>query len=63
MCHPKTNVAILGPSGRGKSTQLRRFIGMFTLCQGEVLAGGEPLVGVQPHVALIYQSFAPCCFL
>ena len=51
-------VALLGPSGCGKSTLLRSLIGLVTPTLGTVLAHGQPLQGMHPGVALVFQSFA-----
>ncbi|MCL6503771.1 MAG: nitrate/sulfonate/bicarbonate ABC transporter ATP-binding protein [Pirellulales bacterium] len=51
-------VAILGPSGCGKSTLLRVLVGLLRPTVGEVLAHGQPLVGIHPGVAIVFQSFA-----
>jgi NitT/TauT family transport system ATP-binding protein len=55
---PGEVVAILGPSGCGKSTLLRTLIGLIQPTRGSVLAHGQPLVGIHPGVALVFQSFA-----
>jgi NitT/TauT family transport system ATP-binding protein len=55
---PGEIVAILGPSGCGKSTLLRSLIGLVKPTEGQVLADGQPLQGVHPRVALVFQSFA-----
>jgi NitT/TauT family transport system ATP-binding protein len=51
-------VALLGPSGSGKSTLLRILSGLMPPSQGAVLVHGEPLHGVNPNVAIVFQSFA-----
>ncbi len=51
-------VAVLGPSGCGKSTLLRILIGLIPPTEGTVLAHGEPLVGIHPGAAVVFQSFA-----
>jgi NitT/TauT family transport system ATP-binding protein len=51
-------MALLGPSGSGKSTLLRILAGLVEPSLGQVLAKGEPLRGANPHVAVVFQSFA-----
>ncbi|MCM2323281.1 MAG: nitrate/sulfonate/bicarbonate ABC transporter ATP-binding protein [Oligoflexia bacterium] len=51
-------VAILGPSGSGKSTCLRIMSGLIPASDGEVLCRQQPLDGVNPDVAMVFQSFA-----
>lgn len=51
-------VALLGQSGSGKSTLLRIVMGLTSPNSGEVLYRGEPLEGVNPHAAIVFQSFA-----
>jgi NitT/TauT family transport system ATP-binding protein len=51
-------VALLGPSGCGKSTILRILAGLIPPSQGEVLYHGRPLHGLNPGVAIVFQSFA-----
>ncbi len=55
---PNEVVALLGPSGCGKSTLLRILAGLITPTQGEVSYHGEPLKGLNPGVAIVFQSFA-----
>ncbi|HBZ70389.1 MAG TPA: nitrate ABC transporter ATP-binding protein, partial [Deltaproteobacteria bacterium] len=51
-------VALLGPSGCGKSTLLRIMAGLVQPTKGEVRYRGAPLVGMNPGVAIVFQSFA-----
>src|SRR2546428_9101331 len=51
-------VAVLGPSGSGKSTVLRILAGLIKPSQGDVLYHGQPLQGLNPGVAIVFQSFA-----
>ena len=51
-------VALLGPSGSGKSTILRMLAGLITPTHGEVFYHGHPLQGLNPGVAIVFQSFA-----
>jgi NitT/TauT family transport system ATP-binding protein len=55
---PNEVVALLGPSGCGKSTILRMLAGLITPSSGEVRYHGEPLRGLNPGVAIVFQSFA-----
>src|SRR5271170_866675 len=55
---PGEVVALLGPSGCGKSTILRILAGLIQPTAGEVLYHGEPLRGLNPGVAMVFQSFA-----
>ncbi|HWR39753.1 MAG TPA: nitrate/sulfonate/bicarbonate ABC transporter ATP-binding protein [Patescibacteria group bacterium] len=51
-------LAILGPSGSGKSTLLRIIAGLVPASQGTVSYLGRPISGVNPGVAMVFQSFA-----
>jgi NitT/TauT family transport system ATP-binding protein len=51
-------LALLGQSGCGKSTTLRLMAGLTEPTQGTVLAHGAPLSGINPNLAIVFQSFA-----
>jgi NitT/TauT family transport system ATP-binding protein len=51
-------IALLGPSGSGKSSLLRLLAGLSNPSQGQILARGAPLRGANPQVAIVFQSFA-----
>ncbi len=55
---PNEVLALLGPSGCGKSTILRIVAGLIRATGGDVLYRGSPLEGVNPGVAIVFQSFA-----
>lgn len=51
-------LAILGPSGSGKSTLLRIIAGLVPASKGTVTYLGNTIQGVNPGVAMVFQSFA-----
>jgi NitT/TauT family transport system ATP-binding protein len=55
---PGEIIALLGPSGCGKSTILRIIAGLLKPNKGEVLYHNQPLQGLNPGVAIVFQSFA-----
>jgi len=56
--HSGEIVALLGPSGSGKSTLMRMIAGLIPPTQGQVIYHDQPLVGLNPGVAIVFQSFA-----
>jgi NitT/TauT family transport system ATP-binding protein len=55
---PNEVIALLGPSGCGKSTILRILAGLIRPTRGRVLYHGQELQGLNPGVAIVFQSFA-----
>jgi NitT/TauT family transport system ATP-binding protein len=51
-------MALLGPSGCGKSTIMRILSGLIQPSSGVVKYKGQPLDGVNPGVAMVFQNFA-----
>src|SRR5262249_12220526 len=51
-------LAVLGPSGCGKSTLMRVLAGLIQPDAGQVLYHGKSLEGLNPGVAIVFQSFA-----
>src|SRR5262245_40598264 len=56
--HKDEVVTLLGPSGCGKSTILRLLAGLIRPTEGEILYHDAPLQGLNPGVAIVFQSFA-----
>jgi len=51
-------VCLVGPSGCGKSTLLRMIAGLDRPTSGQILYEGRPVTGVDPRIAVVFQSFA-----
>ncbi|WP_448533474.1 ABC transporter ATP-binding protein [Parathermosynechococcus lividus] len=51
-------VALLGPSGSGKSTLMRIITGLITPTSGQVFYREEPMQGLNPGAAIVFQSSA-----
>ena len=49
-------VALIGPNGCGKSTLLRVIAGLLTPGAGAVTLDGEPIVGPDPRIGLVFQE-------
>src|SRR5260370_2911743 len=56
--HAGEFVALLGPSGARKSAVLRIVAGLLPPSSGQVFFNGVPQHGPNPHVAIVFQSFA-----
>jgi NitT/TauT family transport system ATP-binding protein len=55
---PHEIVAIIGPTGCGKSTLLRILAGLTKPARGKVVYKGQPMDGINPAMAFVFQSFA-----
>ncbi|TPN85633.1 ABC transporter ATP-binding protein [Mesorhizobium sp. CU2] len=53
---PGEFVVLVGPSGCGKSTLLRSIAGLDLGFSGEILAGGQPVVGPNRSRGLVFQE-------
>jgi NitT/TauT family transport system ATP-binding protein len=51
-------VAIVGPTGCGKSTTLNLVTGLGPASSGEVRVMGKPVVGIDPRIGFVFQSDA-----
>lgn len=56
-------VALVGPSGCGKSTLLRAILGTDPPKQGTVETDGEPVLGPNRNVGIVYQKYGLYRFL
>jgi sulfonate transport system ATP-binding protein len=50
--------AVVGPTGCGKSTTLTLVAGLETASAGQVLVDGQPVSGITPHAAFMFQNDA-----
>jgi NitT/TauT family transport system ATP-binding protein len=50
--------AIVGPTGCGKSTTLSLISGLERVSEGEVLVNGQPVEGIGPGIAFMFQTDA-----
>jgi multiple sugar transport system ATP-binding protein len=60
-CHDKEFLAIVGPSGGGKSSTLRMLAGLEAITRGEILFDGKVVNHLGPaerNVALAFESYA-----
>jgi len=60
-CNDREFLAILGPSGSGKSSTLRMLAGLEEISKGEILFDGNVVNGLEPaerNIALAFESYA-----
>src|SRR5215204_3937624 len=55
-------VCIVGPSGCGKSTLLRSVAGLLRPTSGTIRLHGDPVVGVPPDLAVVFQDYSRSLF-
>jgi NitT/TauT family transport system ATP-binding protein len=55
-------VCIVGPSGCGKSTLLRSVAGLIRPTSGTVRLHGDPVLGVPPDLAVVFQDYSRSLF-
>jgi NitT/TauT family transport system ATP-binding protein len=55
-------VAIVGPSGGGKSTLLQIAAGLIPPSRGQVLLDGRPIIGPPPEVVYLFQQYSKSLF-
>jgi NitT/TauT family transport system ATP-binding protein len=48
--------ALIGPSGCGKTSLLSAIAGLVEPASGRILVAGDPLVGIRPKSALVFQD-------
>src|SRR5689334_6122509 len=53
---PGEFVAVVGPTGCGKSTTLNLVAGLARPSSGEVRVMGEPVTGIDPRVGFVFQA-------
>jgi len=51
-------IAVVGPSGAGKTTTLRCLTGLLAVTSGEVAFNGSPISGVPDGVAAVFQDYS-----
>ena len=51
-------VCIVGSTGSGKSTLMGILAGLVTPDSGSVSVGGEPVRGIHPHAAVVFQNYS-----